>query len=268
MILGSWWNSPDLDYFTRNGFRAAMFGLGGIDSTKASQIGGAFRDAGVLIAEGGAYVNLTSEDPTHRRSQIENLIEFYRIAPALGARCVATTAGSCDPRGHNHPHPDNWSSEGWKRVVDAITTVLDTVPANGVSFCIEAWPVTTISHPKDVRRLLDEVGDERLSVLFDPANFITRENYYRTGDIVKECLDLFADRIACCHLKDVRWERLSMLEVVVGTGNFDIAAFLEAIKPIGKGMPILFEHLFEESEYQGCRDYVLEMSEKLGIDWE
>ena len=268
MILGSYWNAPDPEYFTRNGFHAAMFGLQGIDSNKAARIGKAFLNAGVLVAEGGAYVNLTSEDPVQRKSEIDRLIEMYRIAPAAGARCVATTPGSCDPRGHNHPHPDNWTDVGWRRLVEAIGSVLDAVEPNGAHFCIEPWPITTVAYPADVTRLLSDVGSERLSILFDPANFVTRENYYRTGDVIKESLDLFGDRIVCCHLKDVLWERLSMHEVVVGTGGFDVAAFLEAIEPIGDGMPVLFEHLKEESEYQQCRDYVLQLSKRLGVVWE
>lgn len=153
---------------------------------------------------GNRYTNFIHPDESIRREYLKNLASYIELADSLECPAVPTICGTRDPwtpegatfqelftREYRYNvHPGNWSLATWKLLVESIKQVLRDTSGMKAAIAMEAQVTTTIDSPLAHRRLMDDVGDPRLGVEFDPVNMITLDNYYRTTALLDECFDL------------------------------------------------------------------------------
>ena len=236
------------------GFRAATcpdHNLG--DGAQIREIRETFATEDVVIAEIGGWSNCLDPRTDERRNAVDTVSQALAVADEVGAVCCINLAGSFNSELMYAPHPDNFTADAFDAVVQWVKHVLREVKPQRTRLAIEAAPWTTIDSPEMYDRLLRAVDNAALAVHLDPFNFVTNaRTYFRTGELVDRCFDLFGSQIVACHAKDLSQgdpKTVQIFEVPPGQGGFDYQRFLSRAEQLSPDLPIVIEHLDSEPEY-------------------
>ncbi|MCD6307983.1 MAG: sugar phosphate isomerase/epimerase, partial [Candidatus Latescibacteria bacterium] len=184
----------------------------------------------VVIYEVGGYTNLVTPDDARLRTNLKGLAHCIEVAESVGCPMVGTVAGCRDPKYLINPHPDNWTIETWNLLVRSIRQVLRDTAGMKAVIGMEAQVTTIIDSPEAHKRLMEDVGDERLKVNLDPVNMMHLGLYYHTTDLIDRCFDLLGEDIVGCHAKDTYiWpdkQTVHVQEVCPGKGVLDYDTYL------------------------------------------
>ena len=93
----------------------------------------------------------------------------------------------------------------------------------------------------------------QLSIIFDPVNLLSVENYRRQDAIITESFALFGDRIAILHAKDFVVEGGSLRSVLSGQGMLNYGLLMDLIKARKPYINILMEDTHPETVEDGVR---------------
>ena len=83
-------------------------------------------DAGIVIAEVGAWSNPLSDDPKARDEALDGCKRQLALAERVAARCCVNIAGSRGQR-WDGPAPENFSAETFERIVATVREIIDAV---------------------------------------------------------------------------------------------------------------------------------------------
>lgn len=101
--------------------------------------------------------------------------------------------------------------------------ILDRAEELGLTVVVQNHSGTPVATIDDVREVLNGVGDPRLKVLLEVGHF------EKVGIPWREAFDAFRDRIAYCHIKDLR----NGASTVFGQGTIDYDSVFAAMREIG-----------------------------------
>jgi sugar phosphate isomerase/epimerase len=229
----------------------------------------ALRTYDVLFADMHANANNIHPDLAERARENRWTILECEAAERVGCTVVSTHTGSCAPSAIS-PHPDNWTLETWKLSVKIMKQLLKETAGMKVSLAIEPDNMAAINNPRAHRRLIEDVGEERLKVCFDPVNMIEAGNYYRTKELIEESFDLLDERIIIAHAKDslILPERMSMYitEAPPGKGVLDYTTYLSCLSRLEFPRALLVEHL-SDKEYPAAVQYIRDTAERAGVEF-
>ena len=240
----------------------------------------AMADAGVIIAEGGAWRNLIAHDEGTRKANLDYAIHQLALADELGARaCVAfhgTVGHPGDPwqLSDNYdygPHPDNQSEAGFQRAVDTARYVIDAVRPKRAKFSLEMVPWLVTDTPENYLRLLMAIDRPEFGAHIDAANMvITPRLYFNSGRMIREAFSLLGPWIVSCHAKDIVMQggpgtiSFHLDEVPPGEGNLDYAAYVTEIEKLGREVPLMLEH-FDVPGYRRGLAYIKSVARSVGV---
>lgn len=245
----------------------------------AEEITSIFRENKVKIAAIGSFVNLIHPDETKREQNIEEVKEAIKIASQIGNPPVITGSGSVElaaaplpfPAGAPSgwcPHPDNYSKETWKILVQSLKKVTTVAEENNVIVGLEPHMLTTLNTPKRLSRLLNEVASPNLKIQCDPFNLIDFNMYYRTGEFLDELFDTLHNNFVSGHAKDIIVEKKFVVhigETYAGNGNLDYDTFLRRLnQELSEDSYLLVEHT-KNQDIPKAKKYIEEKAKKLGI---
>lgn len=255
------------DWMREQGFAGVMIGLDPAWSDEETQrVGKGFADRGISVYEVAAYTSLVHEDAETRRANINSVKRRIEQASIVGALCVATVGGSAAGWA---PHPKTRSEESWSLLLDATHEILDMTPEN-VTFCLEPWPPTVLPDLDSLIRVIEEVGNERLGILFDPANLVTPETYFTTGEMIHEAFGRLGDRFVAVHCKDIYWLMAGMQtglgETVPGRGILDYETLCGRVASAERELPIIIEHLKEPEEVLEAASFIRQQTTDNGCE--
>lgn len=252
------------------GYRAAVFPVrhdAGDDVIDA--YARAAREAGLVIAEVGAWSNPISPDEKTRREAIEYCKNQLALAERVGARCCVNIAGSRNVEKWDGPHPDNFSDETFELIVETVREIIDAVNPTRTTFALETMPWVFPDSADSYLALIKAIDRKAVSVHFDPVNMISSPRvYYRNGEMIRDFVKKLGAYITNCHAKDIRLDtRLTvhLEEVLPGTGALDYRVFLSEIAKLDPDTPMIVEHLKTEEEYRQASDYIRRTAAELGI---
>ncbi|MBN2449459.1 MAG: sugar phosphate isomerase/epimerase, partial [Lentisphaeria bacterium] len=232
----------------------------------------AFARAGVLIAEVGYWDNLLDTDAEIRMQHRRRMLEALALADALGARCAVDILGSyCRGRGPDHHSARNFSSEAFDEAVELARFLIDEVNPSTACFAYEIFPFNVVDSPTEIARLIRAVDRPRFGVHLDLANLINGPRaYFASGDVMRECVRLFGNRIVAAHVKDIRLREpaISVIleEVPAGEGGLDLAAFAREVQALPQEVPFMLEHLQGEEQYDRAAAHVRKVAAAEGIE--
>jgi len=222
----------------------------------------------VIIYEVGGYTNLVHPDSSRLAENLKRLAHCIEVAESVNCRMVGTVSGCRDSRYLIVPHPDNWTLETWKLLVRSIKQVLRDTSGMKAAIGMEAQVTTNIDCPMAHKRLMEDVGDDRLKVNLDPVNMMSLAKYYRTTELVNECFDLLGEDIYGCHAKDTYiWpdkQTVHVQEVCPGKGVFDYEQYLVRMSHLKWPRALEAEHIPDE-EYPEAKAYVEKVAAKAGV---
>lgn len=241
------------------------------ETEKIKDIRKAFEMEDIIIAEVGYWSNLLDTEPETKRSNIAGMLEAYRLAEELGARCVVGLTGSyCHGSVPGSHSARNFSREAFYEAVDMARYFIDSVKPKNTYFTYEIFQFGIVDSIEMIERLLKAVDRRQFGIHLDLANLINSPRaYWSSGDIVRECIKRFGDRIVAAHAKDVIMKEPSITvileEVLIGQGMLDIAACIRELHELPQEVPYMMEHLKTEEDYDRAAAHIRKVALKEGI---
>jgi sugar phosphate isomerase/epimerase len=237
-------------------------------AVERDEVVAACRKFDVIIYEVGGYTNLVTPDTKQLRENITRLAHCLEVAESVACPMVGTVAGSRDPSYLINVHPENWTTSTWNLLVRSVKQALRDTSGMRAAIGMEAQVTTIIDSPRAHLRLLEDVGDERLTVNLDPVNMVTLERYYRTTELLNECFDLLGERIMGCHAKDTLIlpdrQTICMQEVCPGKGVLDYETYLVRMSRLAWPRALEPEHIADE-EYPEAKAYIAGVAARVGV---
>jgi len=222
----------------------------------------------VVIYEVGGYTNLVTPDSARLQKNCAGIAHCIEVAESVNCGMVGTVAGSRDPKNLINVHPDNWSLDTWKLLVKSIKQVLRDTSGMKAAIGMEAQVTSIIDSPLAHKRLIEDVGDERLKVNLDPVNMMSLSRYYHTTELLNECFDMLGEDIIGCHAKDTYiWpdkQTVHVQEVCPGKGVLDYEYYLVQMSRLKWPRALEPEHI-EDEEYPEAKAYIEKIAAKTGV---
>lgn len=241
------------------------------DSDRVRAYRQAFEDAGVMIAEVGYWGNLRDTDPATRAGNRQAMLEALALAEELGARCAVDVFGSSCHGGIGAEHTaQDFSAEAFEAAVEMARYFLDSVRPRTAYFCYEIFPFNVVDSAAEIDRLIRAVDRPQFGVHLDLVNLINCPRaYWNSGEIMRECVARFGDRIVACHVKDVKLRdgtiSVMLEEVPAGQGGIDFATFIRETQALPQEVPFMLEHLDGEEEYDSAAAHIRAVAQSVGV---
>jgi L-ribulose-5-phosphate 3-epimerase len=197
-----------------------------------------FMAKNVAIDVLGCYINLANPNKTVLAAELNKFRDHIEYASILNARFVGTETGSLNEDYSFHAY--NHSEEAYRSVLSNLEALVEGAENKGVCIGVEAVQQYVIHSPQSTYRLLKDLASLNVSVIFDPVNLLTAENYQKQLDIYNEAFFLFADKIKVFHLKDFIIDD-NKTGVPLGEGMFLWKEFLKLAKEYKVEANILLE---------------------------
>jgi sugar phosphate isomerase/epimerase len=216
-------------------------------------------DAGIVIAEVGAWSNPLAPDADVRKAAIDLCKRRLDLAERIGARCCVNIAGSCGEQ-WDGPHADNLTPETFDRIVETTREIIDAVRPTRTRYALEPMPWSYPDSPESYVRLIEAIDRSGFAAHLDPVNMITSPAlYYSTGDFLRRCFALLGPYIVSCHAKDILLSgklTVHLEEAAPGCGGLDYAVFLREMERLDPNTPLMLEHLANDDEYTAAAEYI------------
>ena len=239
-----------------------------MNDAERAEVVAACKKYDVVIYEVGGYTNLVSSDPVRLQKNCAALAHCIEVAESVGCKMVGTVAGSRDPDNLINIHPDNWTIDTWNLLVKSLKQVLNDTAGMKAAIGMEAQVTSIIDSPVAHKRLMDDVGDERLKVNLDPVNMMSLKRYYHSTELIDECFELLGENILGCHAKDTFiWpdqQTVHVQEVCPGKGVLDYENYLVHISRLKWPRALEPEHI-EAEEYPEAIAHIKKVAAKTGV---
>ena len=212
-------------------------------------------DSGVDVSSIGAYRNLVAPDETERRGNLAYVRRCLELAPHIGARAVATHAGTLHPSEEWSDVPANASEAAWTALLEAVEHLLPVAESAGAVLALEGSVKSVLRTIARTIELLDRFPSPHLQLVSDPYNYVSRALVPAQERVAREFLDLFEHAFVVAHVKDVGPDGAEVSTPMVGTGVFRQRPYLEFLRTRRPDLPLILEHL-EEDELPAAMEVV------------
>ena len=228
----------------------------------------AAQEAKIVIAEVGAWSNPLSPDPTERTAALDKCKASLLLADRIGARCCVNIAGSRGAK-WDGPHSADLSEETFHLIVATVQEIIDAVQPQQTVYSLEAMPWMYPDSVESYQRLIDAIDRPGFGVHFDPVNLVNSpQRYFQNAALIKEFVAALGPAIRSVHLKDTRLDQrltVHLDEVRPGLGNLEIGVLLRELKRLAPDLPVMLEHLPNETEYDLAAAHVRGIAQSEGI---
>lgn len=250
------------------GYGAVYFPLGEeADDATCKVYGQAATDAGLVIAEVGAWSNPISADAGERAAAVAKCQKRLHQAEVAGARCCVNIVGSRNPNKWDGPDSRNLSEETFDMIVRSVREIVDAVKPKRAKYGLETMPWIFPDSADSYLRLMKAIDRPGVAVHLDVVNLIhCPARAYDTTGLINECFDKLGRWIVSCHAKDiVLREKLTVHldEVRPGLGVMDYKTFIRRAAALGD-VPVMLEHLPAE-EYPAAAEYLRRVAGEVGV---
>ncbi|MEH7272445.1 sugar phosphate isomerase/epimerase family protein [Neobacillus vireti] len=196
--------------------------LGSLSPGFAQTIRRVFNNQDIQIAVLGCYFNMIHPNPAEKRIGMERFKEHLRFARDFGCCIVGTETGNV--QAEIAYTEENFTEEPFLEVVESVKELVEEAEKFGVIVGIEGGINHPIHTPGRMKRLLELVPSNNLQVIYDPANFISIDNYLNQEAVIQEAFELFGDRMVIMHAKDfiIEDEQVKIVPVGQGLLNYDL----------------------------------------------
>lgn len=228
----------------------------------------AAQNAGLIIAEVGAWSNPISPNEDEQKIAMEKCINSLALADRIGANCCVNVSGSKNPDEWAGPHKDNLTKDTFDLIVETTRKIIDTVKPQRTFFTLETMPWSYPDSPQSYLDLLKAIDRKQFAAHLDPVNLVNSpQRYFKNGELIKECFKLFGPHIKSCHAKDIGLSTkltTHLDEVLPGTGGLDYDVFLTELAKLDN-VPLMIEHLKTPLEYKQAADYIKSKAKENGL---
>ena len=209
------------------------------------EIKSAFLQHDVEITVLGCYIEPALPDDNMRLDYVRIFKDNLAHAKFLGAPIVGTETTGLSI------HATSAEREAaYARLKDSILRMAEKAEAENVVIGIEPVALHTLNSPAITRRLLDEVGSDKIKVIFDPVNLVLPHTIHQQDQIFTEMLELLGDKIAVMHMKDTEVENDQLAWRKIGEGVINYPLIYEWLKKNKPSMRLLREEAKMDSYHE------------------
>ena len=212
---------------------------GGQSPGLANHLRGTFAAQGLRVMVLGCYVNIVHPDLRERAALLARFREHIRFARDFGCSVVATETASLNADWSYHP--DNGTEAAFTEACRSVAGLVEEAEKFGVFVTIEGVAHHVMSTPRHLRRMLDTIQSNNLQILLDPVNLLTLANHREQDSLMRECFDLFGDRIITLHAKDFIVGDNGFRSVPAGHGQLNYTLLADLVRQRKSFIDVLLE---------------------------
>ena len=244
-----------------SGFSSAQFNMScaGLEPLPAAvpawtvtAVRSAFTDLTIQPSALSGGYNMIHPDRKFREAERAKLAALITAAPAMGFSLVTLCSGTRDADDPWRAHRDNDTREAWADLILELEFLLPAAEAAGVTLGIEPETGNVVKSPAHARRLLAELGSERLGIILDPANLEDNPTRASLRRMLAAAFDDVGGRIVLAHGKDRATDGRAC---AAGKGVTDFSLFLTLLDSAGYRGPLIL-HGLAEAEVAGAAAHV------------
>jgi len=208
----------------------------------------AYESHGVQVVAFAAYRDIATPDAERRAEARNQMIEWIRWAPELGAPLVCTEAtvesGHLPPvTSQPHRSQPQTGEEPFRILIDEVGNLERYAREAGVAIALEPSTSTPLGTTERALTLLRGLNSPHIKLIFDPANVMTEEALPRQREHYAALLDVLAPYIALAHAKDFAVTDAGRYTPAAGRGLLDWTTIFAELRRVGYGGPVVLEHL-------------------------
>ena len=152
--------------------------VGDLDADETERVVSLVREAKMPVScvsrhiFGGLLVRETEPGGDEHRAHLDKLASCIELAHRLGCGIVRIMSGRREMILFGENGADQWNVAhgAWDGLKALVLPAVEMAEREGVTLVVETGNGGTICSARTGRRLVDEIGSERLKVLWDPAN--------------------------------------------------------------------------------------------------
>jgi sugar phosphate isomerase/epimerase len=216
-------------------------GLAGtLSSDKAKYFYKTFKAYDLDIAMLGAYFNPVHSDKSKVESLTLKFEEHLKYMNDFHAGYVGSETGSFNDDKWTY-NPLNRTEEAFQEVKRIFARLANAAEKYDAKIALEGAFGHCMWNPKMLKRLVDELGSDRVYFIVDIYNYLDISNYQEQEKIFDECLELFKDRIVIYHIKDFIVENNALKQCCIGKGIMNYDYMIPKIKKYSPNSYLIFE---------------------------
>lgn len=212
------------------------------------------KSRGIAIGAVSGTFNMIHPDVSVREDGLRRLAILAGACERMGASIITLCTGTRNTEWMWRPHPDNNTPEAWRDLIASMSRAAEIAEAKDVVMAFEPEVANTVDSAKKARKLIDEVGSNRIKVVMDGANIYHKGELAKMHTMLDEAFDLLGDDIVHAHAKDLDHDGEAG-KLAAGTGVLDYDYYLGLLDKIGFDGPMVL-HGLDESQVPMCCDFV------------
>ena len=241
------------------------------DSSLIDEYAAAAHEAGLVIAEVGAWSNPISPNKAERDRAIELNIRQLQLADRIKAECCVNISGSRHPEIWMAAHPDNLTEKTFELIVKTVQRIIDQAKPTYTKYSLECMPWCFPDSVDSYLQLYRAIDRKGFGVHLDPCNLVNSPRlFYGFDELMKQCVGVLGSYTRSCHVKDLYLvpdgANVELKEVLLGTGGLPIASMLKHMA--NSNVPMMLEHLPDEQSYDKAAAYFEQTAAQLEIEIE
>ena len=203
---------------------------------------------GIQVAALSATYNMAHPDPAVRDDGLARLSVMAAACRALGTTVLTLCTGTRDRDNKWRHHPDNATPEAWADLSASLSDALVIAERHDLTLAVEPEPANVMRDALTARRLMDEIGGDRLKIILDPANIVAGALDCPPAESLADAFALLGGDIVVAHAKDVD---ATGHFCSAGSGIVPWDVYLTQISEAGFTGPLIL-HTLTEADVPGC----------------
>lgn len=219
----------------------------------------AAREAGLVIAEVGAWCNPLDARTEVRENSRLHCIRQLELAEYVGARCCVNIAGT-PGEVWDGSYAENYTEAVYAETVSSVQEILDTVRPRRTRYALECMPHMIPDSPENYQQLISDINRSGFGVHLDAVNLLVSPRvYFQNRELVSRAFALLGSDICSCHIKDAILDHtltVSIRETECGQGGFDIAHYIRQANTVSPDLPMIVEHMPNAESFLRAVSYI------------
>lgn len=203
----------------------------------------------IEIAVLGCYIDPALLDEEMRRKEVDIFLKAMEYVKPIKASCIGTETT-------NFTYGESRREEAFSRLVRSVAEMVEKAEQLQIDIGIEPVANHTLNTPEATKKLLDTIQSDRLKIIFDPVNLLTKSNIKVQEQLWERCFEGFGEKICALHMKGIRVNRQGILEQTsIEQGEVDFSKIIHWIKQYKPDISVLREEI-NPNEAQRDRHYI------------
>lgn len=209
---------------------------------RAEQLRRLFEDRGIAVAGLSGYTNLMNPNLEKRESKLQQLEKLIDLCPAYGTRYIATETGSLHPTNSWLDDEGNRSAATWEQLLRIVDRLRGRAVKSGAVLLLEGFALNVLATAEQAARLLEKLGSEGLGFVMDPFNYLTKADFSRQAEAMRDIFDAIGGCSPMAHAKDALYDERGFTTPRVGAGQADWRIYAQLLAERLPHVPLILEH--------------------------